>query len=137
MIRAQCLATAALLSGLAAPQPLWAQTVSPIPAPILATQPPLPTAADTPTPADTPLDLFYAARNQAPVWLKDEAGRAAAQSFAAILRNAALDGLADGPELASRVEEAIARGQPADGDQRPPGSSAAPKAARFVSSPRL
>ena len=56
----------------------------------------------------SPLDLFYFARNQAPVWLKDESTRSAATAFAALLRNADLDGLADGPQLAGTVETAIA-----------------------------
>jgi murein L,D-transpeptidase YcbB/YkuD len=75
------------------------------------------TATDAPTvpqllaPSAVPenqIDLFYAARNQAPIWLKDEDGRAAAQSLVSILRNATLDGLSDGPELAGKVETAIA-----------------------------
>jgi L,D-transpeptidase YcbB len=55
-----------------------------------------------------PIDLFYASRNAAPIWLKDEAGRAAATAFAAILRNAQLDGVSNGPELAAKVEAAAA-----------------------------
>jgi murein L,D-transpeptidase YcbB/YkuD len=56
----------------------------------------------------SPLDLFYAGRNQAPLWLKDESTRSAATAFVALLRNADLDGLADGPQLAGTVEAAIA-----------------------------
>jgi murein L,D-transpeptidase YcbB/YkuD len=69
------------------------------------TAPPLPqTPASAPA---SPLDLFYAARNQAPVWLQDESTRGAATAFVALLRNADLDGLADGPQLAATVEAAI------------------------------
>ncbi len=55
-----------------------------------------------------PIDLFYVARNGASIWVKDDAGRAGAHAFADVLRNAAFDGLADGPELAIKVEAAIA-----------------------------
>lgn len=72
------------------------------------------TSAQSLTPPPTqavvtdPIDLFYVARNGASIWLKDDAGRAAAHAFADVLRNAAFDGLADGPELAAKVESAIA-----------------------------
>jgi len=56
----------------------------------------------------SPIDAFYAARSQSPVWLKDYATRSAATALASILRNADLDGLADGPQLADGVEAAIA-----------------------------
>jgi hypothetical protein len=98
MTRAYRLAFAASLA--LAASPLRAQAASPIPA---AT----PSAAATALP-DSPIDLFYLARNGAPIWLKDDAGRAAAQALASILRNAAIDGVAEGPELAARVETAIA-----------------------------
>ena len=64
--------------------------------------------------AATPVDSFYAARAEASLWLKDEAGRSAAAKLAAILRNAQLDGVSNASELAGSVEAAIARGQPAD-----------------------
>ena len=72
---------------------------------------PAPVAA---APADLDLDLFYAARAEAPIWLKDEVSRAAAAKLPPILRNAALDGLSDGPELAANVETAIASAQSGD-----------------------
>ncbi|MEA3057202.1 MAG: L,D-transpeptidase YcbB [Sphingomonadales bacterium] len=96
-----------------AAQPLHAQDVAPAaPPPAALVSSPVPLAA--PAPADLGVDLFYAARNQAPLWLNDEAGRAAAAKLAPLLRNAALDGLANGPGLATEVDAAIARGQPAD-----------------------
>ena len=67
-----------------------------------------PSSPATPAVVSDPIDLFYVARNGAPIWLKDDAGRAAAHAFADVLRNAAFDGLADGPELAIKVEAAIA-----------------------------
>jgi murein L,D-transpeptidase YcbB/YkuD len=97
-MRAQRIAIGLCLALLAGP--LAAQT---------ATSPAAPTAAPAAQAApDSPIDLFYVARNQAPIWLKDDAGRAAAHAIAEILRNAALDGLSDGPELAGKVEAAIA-----------------------------
>lgn len=67
-----------------------------------------PSSPATPAVVSDPIDLFYVARNGASIWLKDDAGRAAAHAFADVLRNAAFDGLADGPELAIKVEAAIA-----------------------------
>jgi murein L,D-transpeptidase YcbB/YkuD len=64
--------------------------------------------------SDSAVDAFYAARAGAPLWFRDADSRAAATKLAALLRNAALDGLADGPELASSVEAAAARGMPDD-----------------------
>src|SRR5690242_11554558 len=89
------LSFAALLTG-----PLAAQTTT-SPAALAA-------APATQAVPDSPIDLFYVARNQAPIWLKDDSGRAAAHAMAEILRNGALDGLSDGPELAGKVEAAIA-----------------------------
>jgi murein L,D-transpeptidase YcbB/YkuD len=100
-----CIAMIALLAGVAVPQPLLAQAASIAPAQPLSSP-----ASD----ADAALDPFYTSRNQAPVWLKDDAGRTAAQAFANVLRGAAIDGLPQGPALASQVDAAIARGQPAD-----------------------
>jgi murein L,D-transpeptidase YcbB/YkuD len=102
MNRALCVAISALLTS--APTTVLAQDAS---------VPSLPTVTVA-TEASGALDAFYISRSQAPVWLKDEVTRAAAQAFAADLRNATIDGLADGPALASQVDAAIARGQPAD-----------------------
>jgi len=96
MTQAQRIAIAVSLAALAT-APAQAQAV-----------PVLTPAAPAPTVADSPLDLFYIARNQAPIWLKDDSSRAAAHAIADILRNAALDGLSDGPDLAAKVEAAIA-----------------------------
>ncbi len=57
---------------------------------------------------DPAIDLFYVSRQGAPIWLKDDARRAAAQAMAGLLRNSAIDGLSDGPQRAARVEAAIA-----------------------------
>lgn len=67
-----------------------------------------PASPATPAVVSDPIDLFFVARNGAPIWLKDDAGRAGAHAFVDVLRNAAFDGLADGPELAAKVEAAIA-----------------------------
>ena len=92
------LAIATLLTATLA-MPVWAQPVATDAQPAPAAVPAIPAS---------PIDLFYVARNQAPIWLKDDSSKAAAQAFVMILRNAALDGLSDGPELATGVETAIA-----------------------------
>src|SRR4051794_16424579 len=107
MTRVQRISIVALLAGVAAPQPLFAQ-VAP------AETAPTASAVSATPGSGGALGAFYTSRRQSPVWLKDDAARAAAQAFAGDLRGAAIDGLADGPALASQVEAAIARGQPAD-----------------------
>jgi murein L,D-transpeptidase YcbB/YkuD len=64
--------------------------------------------------ADLAIDSFYAARPGALIWLRDADSRAAAAKLPALLRAAPIAGLSEGPELASSVEAAIARGQPDD-----------------------
>lgn len=91
---------AALLCGAA---PLAAQS-APVPAqlaPALVTTQTLPSAAA--------VELYYAQRGNAPIWLRDAASREAARLLPAILERAPLDGLADGPDLARMVEAALAR----------------------------
>jgi L,D-transpeptidase YcbB len=73
-----------------------------------------PAAPQQPAAASSPVDSFYAAQGNAPIWLKDVVTRAVAQKLPAILRQAELDGLADGPALAAEVEAALGRGQLAD-----------------------
>jgi hypothetical protein len=102
MTRGLSIAIAALLTS--APVTVFAQAASVAPEPSIGAT----------TDANGALDAFYTSRSQAPVWLKDDASRAAAQAFAGNLRGSAIDSLADGPALASQVEAAIARGQPAD-----------------------
>lgn len=76
---------------------------------MLAAQPAI--AQDQPA-----VDAYYAAHNEAPIWLKDDTSRAAAHDFATVLKDAAVDGLDDGAALAQQVEAASARGQ-ADDDR--------------------
>ena len=53
------------------------------------------------------IDHFYANRNHAPLWFADGRESAAAVELVDLLRRAPLDGLASGPQLAARVEQAI------------------------------
>ena len=64
--------------------------------------------------ADLGVDLFYSARAEAPLWLRDEASRAVAAKLPPMLRQATLGGLSTGPTLGANVEAAISRGQSAD-----------------------
>ena len=101
-------------------QPLSAQSVAaPLPQPtalpaVSAPAPAPKVAAASEAAPDLGVDLFYAARAEAPLWFKDDSSRAAAAKLPAILRNATVDGLSDGPGLAARVEAAIATGRQAD-----------------------
>ncbi|HEX5257371.1 MAG TPA: L,D-transpeptidase family protein [Sphingomicrobium sp.] len=74
-----------------------------------------PAAAVQPAPlADGNVAPFYAAHPDTLVWLRDADSKAAAAKLADILKRAPIDGLADGPALASSVEAALASGTPAD-----------------------
>ena len=66
--------------------------------------------------ADSDVAPFYAAHPGTLVWLRDVGSRAAAAKLAAFLKNAPIDGLAEGPALAASVESALAAAGP-DGDQ--------------------
>ena len=60
---------------------------------------------------DAAVDAFYFYdRSGTPIWLRDAAGREAAAKVAEILDRAPIDGLAEGPALASAVRAAIAGG---------------------------
>ncbi len=58
--------------------------------------------------ASPDVDAFYATRNGAPIWTKDESSRPAIAAFATMLRNSLIEGLPDAGNLASRVEAASA-----------------------------
>jgi hypothetical protein len=79
-----------------------------------------PLAAPKPSPtaplvvADSDVSPFYAAHPGTLVWLRDADSRAAATELVTILKRAPIDGLADGPVLASSVEAALTAGTPAD-----------------------
>lgn len=107
MVRLSMLATAAAF-GLAAPALAQDADVAPLavakPAPII-----------TPAPVvDSDVAPFYAAHPGTLVWLRDVDSRMAAAKLVDVFKRAPIDGLAQGPALASSVEAAIASGTPAD-----------------------
>jgi murein L,D-transpeptidase YcbB/YkuD len=65
-------------------------------------------------PTDLGVAGFYASRGEPVIWLKDEAGRAAAAKVSALLRNGSIDGFSKASELANGIDEALQRGQPGD-----------------------
>ncbi len=74
-----------------------------------------PAVAIIPTPvADSDVAPYYAAHPGLLLWLKDADSRAAAASLAEVLKRAPIDGLAEGPALASSVQTALANGTAAD-----------------------
>lgn len=107
--------TAALLC---AASPLVEQTALAQQAPASASlTPALVTFA--PLPATPAVDAYYRLSGNAPIWLKNSARAEAAKLLPAILERAPLDGLADGPELARMVEDAIAHAEAAGPNARP------------------
>ncbi|HEV8406389.1 MAG TPA: L,D-transpeptidase family protein, partial [Sphingomicrobium sp.] len=107
MVRLSLLAAAAAFS-LAAPALAQDADVAPLAAP-------KPAPAPAPSPVvDSDVAPFYAAHPGTLVWLRDLNSRVAAAKLVDILKHAKIDGLAQGPALASSVEAAIASGTPAD-----------------------
>jgi L,D-transpeptidase YcbB len=106
MKRSRLLLAAAL--GWAAP--LYAQDTD-----VAPTLPAAPVAQEAAAaPADSNIAPFYAAHPSTLVWLRDADSKAAAAKLVDILKRAPIDGLAEGPTLASSVETALASGTPAD-----------------------
>jgi murein L,D-transpeptidase YcbB/YkuD len=90
--------------------PLYAQDVDVAPA-LPATS----VTQEAPAPAaDSSVAPFYTAHSATLLWLRDADSKAAAAKLVDILKRAPIDGLADGPVLASSVETALASGTPAD-----------------------
>ena len=54
------------------------------------------------------VEAFYAARRNAPLWFEGGREGAAARELVEILRRAPIDGLSSGPQLAARIEQAVA-----------------------------
>jgi murein L,D-transpeptidase YcbB/YkuD len=107
-MRAWALWVSAAAMGAAAPA--LAQDADVAPAPVVA-----PAGAAAPAPVvSSDVARFYAAHPTTLVWLKDADTRAAAAKLVEVLKRAPIDGLADGPALASSVETALASGTPAD-----------------------
>ena len=63
--------------------------------------------------SDSGVDAFYANHPEG-LWLRDQDSRAAAAKLAERLRHAEVEGLSDGPALASSIEAALSRGEPND-----------------------
>ena len=65
---------------------------------------------------DPAVNVFYAARNSAPLWLGQGRDGAAARDVIGILKRAQVEGLAEGPAIAAQVEALMARGSTGDRD---------------------
>jgi murein L,D-transpeptidase YcbB/YkuD len=59
------------------------------------------------------IDMFYASRRGAPLWLRDGADSSAARELIGILDRAPIDGFTRGPALAARAQGLMSRGDPA------------------------
>jgi hypothetical protein len=75
----------------------------PPPVPVAAPQVPLPSS-----PNGANVRYFSERQNWAPVWFKPGAGDEAIGQLLTILRRAPVDGMANGPEVAARVQAAVA-----------------------------
>lgn len=107
MVRLSMLATVAAF-GLAAPALAQEVDIAPV-----AVAKPAAIIAPSPT-VDSDVAPFYAAHPGTLVWLRDVDSRMAAAKLVGIFKRSPIDGLAQGPALASSVEAAIASGTPAD-----------------------
>jgi murein L,D-transpeptidase YcbB/YkuD len=97
------------VAGIAAAAPALAQETDVAPVPPAAPAVALMTAAAP----DSSVAPYYSAHPGALIWLRDATSRAAAAKLVEILRRAPVDGLDEGPALASAVESALASGLPA------------------------
>lgn len=101
---------ALLLAAVVFAAPVHAQDSDVAPTPVAK-----PVIATAPAPApDSDVAPFYAAHPGMLIWLRDADSRAAATKLVDVLKRAPIDGLADGPTLASSVEAALLGGTPAD-----------------------
>ena len=80
-----------------------------------------------PLPATPAVNAYYQLSGNRPIWLREAASAEAAKLLPAILERAPLDGLANGPDLARMVEDAIARAQAEAPNARPAALVAADK----------
>jgi len=81
----------------------------PAPVPVAAPQVTLPSS-----PNGLNVRYFYERRNYAPIWFRAEAGDQAIGQLLSILRNAPIDGVANGPQVAASVEAAVAAARTGD-----------------------
>jgi murein L,D-transpeptidase YcbB/YkuD len=80
-----------------------------------ATNPEIPARSTmTNASADQAVSAFYAARRNAPLWLRSGADSSAARELIGALQRAQLDGLATGPALAAEAQALMARAQTGD-----------------------
>jgi murein L,D-transpeptidase YcbB/YkuD len=80
-----------------------------------ATNPEIPARSTlTSASADQAVSAFYAARRNAPLWLRSGADSSAARELIGALQRAQLDGLASGPALAAEAQALMARAQSGD-----------------------
>jgi murein L,D-transpeptidase YcbB/YkuD len=63
---------------------------------------------------DPAVNAFYAARNGAPLWLRGGPDSPAATEFIGVLRRAALDGMPEGPAIATQAQALLVRAQSGD-----------------------
>lgn len=78
--------------------------LAPVPAPVVRIAP------------SDPVELFYFQRSDSPIWLRNDASRAAAGRLSAILRRAPIDGFTAGPALAAEVDAALAAAVPGNAE---------------------
>ena len=82
---------------------------APPPAPVAAPQVALPNSPNGAT-----VRYFYERRNYAPIWFRAGAGDEAIGQLLAVLRQAPIDGMANGPQVAAQVEAAVAAARTGD-----------------------
>ena len=87
----------------AAPADAKKKAPPPAPVPVAAPQVALPSSPNGAT-----VRYFYERRNYAPIWFRAEAGDQAIGQLLTILRQAPIDGMANGPQVAAQVEAAVA-----------------------------
>ena len=101
----------AMAAMLVAAAPADAKKKQPPPAPVPAAAPQV---ALPSSPNGATVRYFYERRNYAPIWFRAGAGDEAIGQLLAVLRQAPIDGMANGPQVAAQVEAAVAAARTGD-----------------------
>ena len=110
-MRGRAILLTAMAASLLAAAPAEAKKKSPPPAPVPVAAPQVPLPA---SPNGTSVRYFYERQHYSPVWFKPGAGDEAIGQLLTILRRAPLDGMANGPEVAARLEAVVAAARAGD-----------------------
>ncbi len=110
-MRARAILTMALAAGVIAAAPAEARKKKNLPPPVPARPAPIMALS---SPNASAVNYFYERRQEAPVWFTQAGGTAATSALVSLLRQASIDGMPTGPQVAAQVEAYVLRAQSGD-----------------------